>query len=80
MIELQIISETFNSFGDKIYQISVKPSDMIVFGYIIESLEGWAFHTLINKEKSIMHVEVMKDYIYDFMFFLDLLKTHWDEI
>jgi hypothetical protein len=39
---------------------------MIIFGYIIESLEGFAFHTLIDKENSIMHVEVVKDYITDF--------------
>jgi hypothetical protein len=52
--------------GDKVYHIYVPRSGMIIFGYILESLEGWAYYTTIDVERSILYVEVMRDYVGDF--------------
>ena len=49
-----------------IYHFIVSPEHVVYFGYILESLEGWAFYTTIDAQASIMHVEVIKDYIRDF--------------
>ena len=63
---IKILNEKKGEQGDKIYQILVSPKAMITFGYIVESLEGWAFHTIIDKKQSILHLEVIKDYVNDF--------------
>jgi hypothetical protein len=73
-MNLSIITERVSIGGDKIYNIQIAPKDMILFGYILESLEGWAFHTIIDKNNNILHVEVMKDYIVDFDKLLDRIS------
>ena len=66
MLEIKILLEKLSENGDKIYNFYVIPEHVVYFGYILESLEGWAYYTTIDAVESIMHVEVMKDYIIDF--------------
>ena len=73
MLDLKILAERYNSNGDKIYNFYVAPRDVVYVGYILESLEGWAFYTTIDEVLSIMHVEVIKDYVGDFEKFLGVL-------
>ena len=60
------MSVCFNDGGDKIYHFYVPPPQVIYFGYILESLEGWAFYTTIDDKNSIMHIEVIRDYVDSF--------------
>ena len=76
-MNLNILSKKITETGDKVYQVQIPPAEMIYFGYIVESLEGWAFHTIINKEKSILHLEIIKDYVADFE---EVLKKMCSEI
>ncbi|MCL1826873.1 MAG: DUF4911 domain-containing protein [Candidatus Cloacimonetes bacterium] len=64
-----------NDNGDKIYHFYVPPPQVVYFGYILESLEGWAFYTTIDDQKSIMHIEVIKDYVHDFDKLLQVLMA-----
>jgi hypothetical protein len=61
-----VVSAVTSESGDRIYIIRIDPPDMIIFGYILESLEGWAFHTIHDREKCLLHVEVIADYVSDF--------------
>jgi hypothetical protein len=61
-----IVSTTTSETGYRLYIIRIDPPDMIVFGYLLESLEGWAFHTIHDREKCLLHVEVIADYVSDF--------------
>jgi len=55
-VKFEVLSERITEAGDKIYLLSVPPEEMIVLGYIIESLEGWAFHTTNIGDKDIPFV------------------------
>ena len=72
---IKILSENITKSGDKIYHLHVPPPEMIYFGYIVESLEGWVFHTIIDKKDSILHLEVIKDYVQEFEVVLKKLKV-----
>ena len=65
-LSFQIFSKTTTNVGDHEYYIKIKPEEMIYLGYILESLEGWAFHTVINKVENILYISVIKDYAKDF--------------
>jgi len=65
-MKFEIICETVCDNGDKVYHLQVPPPEMIYIGYIIEGLEGYARHTIIDKENSILCVEVVKDYVEEF--------------
>ena len=67
MFKYEIIYENTNENNDKIYHFKVPPNELILFGYVLESLEGWAYYTTIDKNNSIFHVEVIKDYVEDFI-------------
>ena len=66
LLKIKIKQEWFSEPGDKIYHFFVAAEHVVYFGYILESLEGWAFYTTIDSVESIMHVEVMRDYVGDF--------------
>ncbi len=48
------------------FQIGMKNRQLIKFGYILESLEGWCNYTTPEKTKPILQVDVAPDYISDF--------------
>ena len=74
MLNFKIIYESLNDNNDKIYHIQINPNEMIYIGYILESLEGWAFHTLLDKKENLLYVEVIKDYVNEFEELLKKLK------
>jgi len=76
MLNIKIIKEFYNHSSDKIYHLYVPPEQVIYFGYILESLEGWTFYTTIDNKNSIMHVEVIKDYINDFLLLFEKLNSN----
>ena len=65
-LSFHILSKTTTDVGDHEYLIKIKPEEMIYMGYIIESLEGWAFHTVIDKDENILYISVLKGYTADF--------------
>ena len=73
-MNLKILSEKITVAGDKVYQIQIPPAQMIYFGYIVESLEGWAFHTIIDKKENLLHLEIIKDYVNDFEKIFEKMK------
>ncbi|MCK9330144.1 MAG: DUF4911 domain-containing protein [Candidatus Cloacimonetes bacterium] len=73
MINYQIIFQQLQESGDMLYHILIPPKELILFGYILESLEGWAFYTTIDTKNSILLVEVIKDYVNDFKLLIDIL-------
>ena len=76
MFNFEIKSVSTLSSGDKLYHMYVPPHEMIYFGYILESLEGWAFHTIVNKNDSILHVEIIKDYAVYFEILIKKMKAY----
>ncbi len=76
MVNYEIIFERQLDNGDLLYHFIIPPKELILFGYILESLEGWAFYTTIDNKRSILLVEVIKDYVNDFKFLLEKLKNH----
>ena len=76
MVNYEIIFERQLDNGDLLYNFIIPPKELILFGYILESLEGWAFYTTIDNKRSILLVEVIKDYVNDFKFLLEKLKNH----
>jgi hypothetical protein len=74
MLNFTIISTSLNANGDKIFLLQIPPAEIITMGYIIESLEGWAFHTIIDKERFILHVEVIRDYVECFDKLMEKMK------
>jgi len=106
-VRLNVLSERITEAGDKIYLLSVPPEEMIVLGYIVKSLEGWAFHTTnigdddipfvetafmpsatvgtafmpsatvgtaFMPSVTLLHVEVIKDYVSEFDRLMDVLS------
>jgi len=73
-VRFDVLSETLTEAGDKVYLLYVPPENMIVIGYIIEGLEGWAFHTIADKEKSILQVEVIRDFVDDFERVMEMMS------
>jgi len=72
---MKILSAEESTNKDKIYHIQIPPAQQIVFGYILESLEGWVYYTTIDVENSIIWVEIIQDYIEEFdLLFTRLLK------
>ena len=61
-----MISERIEPNGDKVYILNISPEQMIYMGYILESLEGWAFHTNRDQGENILRVEIIKDYVNEF--------------
>jgi len=66
MYNFKILSDRYNDNGDRIFHFKVPPHEMIYMGYLLESLEGWAYYTTIDIKESILHVEVIKDYVAEF--------------
>lgn len=75
MFSFQIRLEQLLENGDKLYHLYIPPKEMILFGYILESLEGWAFYTTIDSKESILLVEIIKDYVSDFEQLLNKMRT-----
>jgi len=74
-----VLSEWVADNGDKVYHLHVPPSEMIYIGYIIEGLEGYAHHTLVDRANSILCVEVVKDYVGEFEGVLGVLGVRSEE-
>jgi len=73
MFNFKILSDSYNKNGDRIFQLKVPPHEMIYMGYLLESLEGWAYYTTIDIKESILHVEVIKDYVAEFDKLLEVI-------
>ena len=76
MFSFEVLSDTYNDNCDRIYQLKVPPAEMIYMGYLLESLEGWAYYTTIDIKESILHVEVIKDYVFEFEKLIFILKCN----
>ena len=76
MFHFQIIYEKTQENKDKVYHIFVPRKEVILFGNILESLEGWVFYSTIDSKESIMLVEVIKDYVADFEILLDRMLNY----
>lgn len=76
MIEYKIIFRETTKDGDEIYHFEIEPKYLILFGYLLESLEGWAYYTTIDSKKSIFLVEVIKDYKTDFENLLEKINNY----
>ncbi|MCL2064906.1 MAG: DUF4911 domain-containing protein [Candidatus Cloacimonetes bacterium] len=76
MLNFDIVYEKITANQDKIYHIQVLPKDVIIFGNILESLEGWAFYSTIDSKNSIMLVEAIKDYVSEIEKLLDKMKRY----
>ena len=76
MLTIKPVAEFYTLHGDKVYHFQVPPKEVVYLGYILESLEGWAFYTTIDDKASIMHVEVIKDFINDFEKLLVRINTN----
>ena len=66
MFNFKIKLEKLSDTQDKIYHIFVPQKEVILFGNILESLEGWVFYSTIDNKESILLVEVIKDYVDEF--------------
>jgi len=75
MFNFQIRYEQTKENKDKVYHIYVPQKEVILFGNILESLEGWVFYSTIDSKHSIMLVEVIKDYVSDFDLLLDKMRV-----
>jgi len=73
MYNFEIVSDRYNDNGDRIFHFKVPPQEMIYMGYLLESLEGWAYYTTIDIKESILHVEVIKDYVTEFDKLLEVI-------
>ena len=65
-MNIQRIDTFFLEDSCKRYFIDVNQSELVYFGYFLESFEGWCNYTTINKNKSLIQVDVSPDYINEF--------------
>ena len=76
MFNFEVLKEFNTDDGDRVYHFKVPPAEMIYMGYLLESLEGWAYYTTIDIKESILHVEVIKDYVFEFEKLIFILKCN----
>lgn len=62
---------------DKTYRIDVEidTSQLMYFGYFIEAHEGWCNYTTINKNPTVVQVDITPDFIDEFLELLGVLKA-----
>ena len=65
-MDFQVKSKQELTDGTFRFQIGMKNRQLIKFGYILESLEGWCNYTTPEKTKPILQIDVAPDFIEDF--------------
>ncbi len=73
-MEIQIVKKEKMPDASVHYKMIVQPRDLIILGYLLESLEGWSYYTTIDKKENIFSVEVIKAFTEKFELFLEDIK------
>lgn len=55
--------------------ISVDDKERIYLGFILESFEGWCNYTTPLRKKPVLQVDVVPDFLDDFMHLYNFLET-----
>jgi hypothetical protein len=76
-MKLQILEKRQNPDQSETYLIQVPRENVIHFGSILESLEGWVHYTTSDKKESILTVEVIKDYRVKFAELLGMIQENF---
>lgn len=72
-----IIDKQF--LGDKTLRLKlkIKDEDLVYLGYIIEAYEGWCNYTTVKKPSGkFLQIDVVPDYIDNFMELLNLIESY----
>ncbi|HPM00885.1 MAG TPA: DUF4911 domain-containing protein [Candidatus Cloacimonadota bacterium] len=75
-MKLNLLEKKENPDQSNSYYIQIPREEVIFMGLILESLEGWCSYTTLDKKKSILLIEVIKDYKSDFERLLDCIVKH----
>ncbi|HPR17230.1 MAG TPA: hypothetical protein PLD62_03185 [Candidatus Cloacimonadota bacterium] len=73
-MNIQIVDESVLNDGMRRYQIAVQDNELIYFGFILESLEGWCNYTTPDKSFPVLQVDVAADFVSDFRQIYDFLE------
>ena len=65
-MKFQIHSQKVLADGTLRFLIGMENNQLIKFGYILESLEGWCNYTTPHKTEPVLQVDVSPDFVTDF--------------
>ncbi len=76
-MKFEIAKKYINDDGTKSFIIKLAKSDLVFFGYILESFEGWGNYTTISNFKEIvLRVDVSPSYISQYEELFLFLKNY----
>ena len=76
-MKFEITKSNINNDGTKSFNINLAKKDLVLFGYILESFEGWGNYTTIsNIQEIVLKVDVSPSYISQYEELFDFLKTY----
>ncbi|MCB5250391.1 MAG: DUF4911 domain-containing protein [Candidatus Cloacimonadales bacterium] len=75
-MKINLLERKKNQDQTNSYYIQTPRKEVIFFGSILESLEGWCNYTTFDKNQSIVLVDVAKDYIDVFERLLEQIEAH----
>lgn len=57
--------------------VSICRNDLVYFGFLLESCEGWCNYTTVDRQKCLVQIDVVPDFTRDFEKILGLIRD-WD--
>jgi hypothetical protein len=63
MMDIKIIHECRLTDRTKRLHIKIPFSELVYFGFFLESFEGWCNYTTINKRENIVQIDISPDFI-----------------
>lgn len=62
-MQFDVISSQRLDDGSRRLVVKIAFKELIYFGYILESFEGWCNYTTIDKQKQLVQIDISPDYL-----------------
>ena len=76
-MEFSVVDEEILADGCSRIYLRIPPANQVYLGYILESFEGWCFHSIVKKNEPLLKIDISPDYVANVKELLEFLKT-WE--
>ncbi len=74
-MQFDIVSSQWLGDGSKRMVVKIAFKELIYFGYILESFEGWCNYTTIDKQNQLVQIDISPDFVEVMDKLLETLKN-----
>lgn len=77
-MKIRILEEQKETDDSMVIFLQIAKRDLALFGFLLESFEGWALYTTVDRDKDILRIDTPKDFYPNVKHFIDYLET-WED-